>query len=947
MIRVLGPLAVTDSTGARLDIGSPRHREVLAALLVDAGRVVSTDALLERVWGDGTRGATTANLHAVISRLRGRLADSPGVEVVTAPPGYRLEAPGAVDAVTFEERLAAARQAAATGDRRGARVLVRDALDLWHGPAYADIHRPFALAEAARLDGQRLAAHELAAELDLALGDHDAAVETLSRLVLEQPLREAFRARLMTALYRAGRQADALATYAAGREALAEELGLDPGPGLQELHQRILEQDPALLGPERSEPAAARTTRPSTPHPPEPVDPGPAPPLTALLGREREVEYVTALVEESAPRLVTLTGVGGVGKTRLALAVATAARPSFPDSVAVVHLAGLTDPAAVLPAIGRATGLPAVEGLDAFAAVVQHLRPRRALVVLDNAEHLLEAGPRIGQLVASCPHLTVLVTSRTSLRITGESEFQVSPLPLPEAGHADLTASSPAVSLFVERATSVSTRFTLTAGNAIEVGAICRRLAGIPLAIELAAARTRLLSPAAILERLDEVMAGAGARDLPARQRTMHATIDWSYRLLEPEEQRVFRQLSVFVDGFTLDAAREVVSSSAPVLTVLESLVEQSLVVPDLDPGPLPRFRLLEPVRQHAHSLLDPTEAAAVDAAHLTYFLRLATDTEPSFRGPGTVEGLALVEREHANFVAAVERAVAAGRSDRAAWLCWALWLFWWLRGDLAEGRRLLEAVLSTRVEDAARLRAMAALGAMTFAQGDLLAARVWAAGAELGAAVGDTEGQGHCVAGTGLLALAEGDLATADRRFEQATFLCEERGWLWTLTHVWRGTVRLLQGRPGEAGSLLAVALAAAREREDRLAIYVALFTSAQVSLELDDRVAARAQLAEGIALSQDTGDLANLAYFLDMLAVVESLDGRLTRVPVLHGSAQHVREVVGADVYGYYQPDEVLLAQALTGSREVLGDRAFDEAVGTGRRMSVDEVVAYAGSS
>lgn len=971
MIEVLGPLqvraddSVDGTAGALVDVGSPRHREVLAALLVDAGRVVSTDILLERVWGDAGRGASTSNLHAVISRLRGRLsAAGLDVAIATASPGYRFDPPEAVDATRFQSLLARGRAAAGAGDLPTAHELLDQALRLWRGPAYADVRLPFAEVEAARLDGQRLGACELMVDVELGLGLLAPALERLPGLVAEQPLREAFRRQQMLALYRAGRQAEALEVYADLRTLLAEELGIDPGPDLQELHQRVLAQDaelratavadgpaPATYAPAANSHGAARAADAADGPAAPPWHSEVVVPADELVGRDHDVAHLRDVLTASSQRLVTVTGVGGVGKTRLGHAVAEASRDAFPDGVALVSLAPIADPDLVLPTVGRAFGLSAAEGLDPFDAVAQHLRPRRVLVVLDNFEHLLDAAPELARLVAVCPRLNVLVTSRTTLRVRGELHYQLSPLDLP-GSDADTPASvagSAAVALFVDRARAVEPDFAVDADNAAAIAGICRRLAGIPLAIELAAARTHLMGPAAIWERLDRVMEGSGARDLPPRQRTMRSAIDWSYQLLAPEQQELFRRLAVFHGGFTLDAVEAVMPDGTDTLGQLEELVAHSLVLRDADHPGTVRFRLLEPVAQFAAEVLAAEADEERDArdAHLDFFLRLSEDTEPGYRGDGTRDALATTEREHANMVAAIEWALASGQGDLAGRTAWALWLFWWLRGRLLDGRRLLQGVLAQDVSDPVRVRAHAALGAMTFAQGDMALARTWCTGARLARRSGDLEGEAHNLAGEGLIALAENHLDEAELRFVETVRLTEEAGvaggWLWTLAHIWQATVRLLLGFPEHAEPLLAEALAAARDRNDPLAIYIALFTSVQVAVTVGDLTTAREQLHEGIALSVHTGDMANLAYFLDALAVVEGQQGRSERVVALHGAATRLRETVGSNVYGYYQPDEQLLHDALGAAREHLG-ASYDEALAHGRSLDVDAMVALA---
>lgn len=934
-LRLLGPIEVLDPAGAPVDIGSPRHRETLAALAVDAGRVVSTDTLLDRVWGETGRGGTLANLQAVISRLRSRLreADVPA-EIVTAPPGYRLEvADDVIDVAHLSGGIDRAREALVAGDVAAAQQHLGEALAWWRGEPLADVPQPFARAEAMRLQGVRLTGEELAAELDLRLGHPAAAVTRLQELTTQHPLRESVRGQLMRALYLAGRQADALGEYDALRTQLVEELGVDPAPAVQRLHQQILEQDPALrpatapavAAPRAPEPR--RSTIPSTDL------------LGELIGRDRDIAYLVDLLRSPTSRLVTVTGVGGCGKTRLSLAVAAAADPLFADGATLVPLAPLRDQSAVIPAIARAVGV--AEGGDPFTALLDLLRDRDQLLLLDNAEHLLDAWPEVATLAAACPGLRILVTSRIPLRVRGEVLFPLTPL------DADAAAQ-----LFTTRAAAVAPGVAIAADDP-DVAQLCHRLGGIPLAIELAAARVRLLTPAAILTRLDEVMAAEGARDLPPRQRTMRAAIDWSFELLSPAEQAAFPRLAVFVGGFTIEAAAAVLTGpdgAGNALGLVDALVEQSLVIAEPAGAGGPRFRMLEPVAQYALTRLAPEDEQVARDAHLQFFADLAAHYEPSLRGEGTVQTLAVIELEHANLVAAVEWSLASGQADRGGWLGWHLWLFWWVRGALREGRRLMEAVLADATDDLVRVRSGAVAAALAFAQGDLDFARTtWITSSDLARTIGDAVGLPYAYGGIGLVALAEDDLVTAARVNAETIELCEVAGmrgeWLWTLSHVWLGTVELLRGDSDRAADLVDTALEAGRRRHDPLAVYIALFTAIQVSLTRGDFARARAQVAEGVTLSHDTGDHANLAYLLEALAVVESLDGEgdLARVGVLRGAAAHLRAGVGGNVYGYYRPDEALIEQAEQTARASRG-ASYDDDVATGRALSLTEMIEAA---
>lgn len=944
-IRVLGPLELVNETtpdGTTLEIGSPRHREVLAALVVDMGYVVSTDALFERVWSGG-RGATGANLHAVISRLRGRLRDS-DLTIATVAPGYRLGGPrDAVDALVFTDLMAAARHAITSGDPAAARLQVGQALALWRGSAYADIALPFAETESARLAAQRLAAEELAARLDLDLGHHVELAETLPSLVAEHPVHEALRGQLMLALYRSGRQVEALDVFEQGKQILLDELGLDPGPQLQALHQSILRQDPDLDQVADSRPAEV-AARPSSAAPASAVIREMALPPEQLIGRDREIGYVSSLARE--PGLLTLTGVGGVGKTTLVSAVTPLIAPDFADGAVYVPLAAVTSPDLVVPAIGRAVGLTSTEGFDPLGALIEHLRGLHLLVVIDNVEHLVAAASDLAAVIAACPQITMLVTSRAPLRVRGESEYQVQPLLLPPEDDVtvEAVAQSGAGALFTRHAKRVSPGFELTPAVAVTAATICHRLGGIPLAIELAAAKLRVLGPAGLLERLDVLLEHAGARDLPRRQRTMRATIDWSYELLGADEQALFRRLAVFMGGFDL-AAAETVGAGPGVLVQLEALVEQSLLIAESRGSDI-RFRMLEPVRQYAAALLEADEEVVdVRDAHLRHYRALAEAMLPHYRGPRTMEALDIAQLEQGNVNAALDWAVASGQISEAARLAWAMWLFWWLRARLVQGLRSMTGVLSLDPVGEDRVRCLSVRAVLAFAQGDIAAALDdWREGATLARELGFDEGLAMCVGGQGIGALAGGDLAVAEQLFRECIPHAERAGevavWMWTLSHVWLGTICLLRGAPQEADALARKALAAGQARGDRLAMYISLFTAAQAALVQGEVAQSRADLSEGIRLSVETGDASNLAYFLDALVVVEARSGGAidhARGAKLSGAAAGLRENIGGNVYGYYQPDVELQAAVVAEAQDALGRDDYEAAWHSGRQLDV----------
>lgn len=706
---------------------------------------------------------------------------------------------------------------------------------------------------------------------------------------------------------------------------------------------------------ERATLLAAAHARPPAGDAPDPAD-GPVlrglpAPVTPLLGREHDVAAVAAALRRAASRLVTLTGTGGVGKTRLALAVARETASRYADGVAFVPLAALDDPALVLPAVGRATGLASVEGDDADSRVLDQLRGAQLLLVLDNLEHLAGAPAVVARVLAECPQVVVLATSRAALRLRGESEYAVHPLSLPPSGARDLTevASSAAGALLLDRARAVSPGFGDGPGGAAAVAALCERLAGIPLALELAAARARVLDATALLARLDDAMTRAGASDLPLRQRTMRATLDWSHRLLGEQEQALLRRLSVFTGGCGLEAVEAVAGDLDDPLGALERLVEHSLVEVRADGGGR-RYGMLEPVLQHARSLLDGAEADRARTAHAAFYLDLAERAAPGYQGGEQVAWLDRAERDAANLAAAVEWWLECGDADRAGRMAWALWLFWWLRGHLRRGRRLAETALQHEMSAPVRVRVTLTAASMAFAQGDVEhSGRRWREAGELAAADDDVEGLAYATAGQGLAALGSGSADRAEPFFVAALDLAGRAGtwgaeWVAALTHVWLGTVRLVSGDPAGAVPHIRRGLASARRRGDRLATYVALFGLVQAALAEDRPAAARAHLEEGIELSEQTGDLANLAFFVESLAVVEETDGAPERAAVLLGAAQGLRDRVGSEVYGYYLPDPALRARAEAGARAVLGDDAVAESLAAGAALGVPAVLALA---
>jgi predicted ATPase/DNA-binding SARP family transcriptional activator len=660
---VLGPVAAWTDAGTPVPIPGLKVRALLADLLVHSGRPVSSDRLVEDLWGADHPANPSGALQVRVSQLRKALDDAePGARelVVSRSPGYLIDT-GDVDAARF---TSLAERAQETADPRRRAGLLADALALWRGPALADFaDEEFARPVVARLEEQRLAVLELHAEARLELGEHSLLAGELGDLVARYPLRERLRAAHLRALYRAGRQSEALDSYADLRTHLADELGLEPGPELVALHQAILEQDPALDPAPHAPPARPRTNLPA--------------PISELIGRGTAVSELTKLVHKG--RLVTLTGSGGVGKTRLAIETARSVLDAYPDGVWLVELAGIDErPADLVLSALEIRDAAGTEPADQLAAA---LRARNLLLVLDNCEHLVDEVAALAErLLRAAPELRVLATSREPLGIAGEVLFEVEPLEVPDA-----------VELFVARVPG----FAVDKGNEAAVAELCQRLDGIPLALELAATRVRALGVHGLLARLGDRfrLLSTGHRGAPARQRTLAAVIDWSWNLLTEPERVVLRRLAVHAGGCALDAA-EAVCGAPDTLDLLARLVDRSLVVMD-DQADGPRYRLLESVAAYCVERL--TEAGELDAItkrHNDYYAELAARAEPFLRGPEQRQWLRRLDAESANLRAAIDGAVRASDAERALTVANSLSWYWFLRGRLTQAHRALTEAL-------------------------------------------------------------------------------------------------------------------------------------------------------------------------------------------------------------------------------------------------------------
>jgi len=850
---ILGPVqAVRD--GRELELGGPRRRVLLALLLVAGGRVIPAERLAEELWGRCPPPGAAGTLRAHVSRLRALLR--PDAALLARGGGYALAAePGLLDANRFERLAGAGREALGHGEAAVAASRFREALGLWRGQALADVAEVESLTlEGARLEELRVVVTEGRIEADLALGMAAEVTGELEALVAGHRVRERLWRLLVLALYRSGRQADALAACRRARTLLAGELGIEPGEELRALERAVLRQEVPAAAPRQ-----ARHNLPVR--------------LTSFVGRERELAAVEGLVGEA--RLVTLTGAAGAGKTRLAVESAAAAVERFGDGVWLVGLAGIADAGLVPSVVMEALGVRQSGDVPVMEALRWRLRSAELLLVLDNCEHLLGACADLATaLLGSCPGLRVLATSREPLGVPGEAVYLVPPLAVPpETADAQALAGAPAVRLFLARGAGARTGTGPQAAPVAVVARICRELDGLPLAIELAAARASVLSAEEIAAHLADKFRFLAWRRPVAdpRHQTLKAAIGWSYDLLSELERRVFGELSVFAGGFTLATVAAVCcgGDEAAALDLVDQLAAKSLVVAEPVAGGT-RYRLLETIRQYAAAALaEAGEAGPARQRHAEAFLRLAEEER----------GLEVLAREQDNFRAALDCTLAGG-APAGPRLARALGGFWLARGLFSEAEGWLERALAAGPADP-RLHAdlLRLLGAVLYAAVDLKRAQATLAqGSQVAAAAGLPSVQARIlVLLAEIQALQSGIYAEARQSCEAAVVTLESGGDLEGLAEAWvlAGKLRLWDGNTPASVEALERAAACARrsgnhraEQESRAWLVVNL-------LELPMPADAAVGRAERL-LEEAAGDPWAEAAILHLLSVLYSYAGR-----------------------------------------------------------------------
>ncbi len=992
--RILGPLEVAD--GDRLVSLAGAQRSVLALLLLSANEVVSADRLIDELWGHEVPESGRTALQVRVSQLRKALGGDGG-RIATRAPGYLLRVDrDELDLYRFERLVTQADGA----EPAEAAAKLREALGLWRGAPLADLSdASFAQPAIRRLEELRLAALEKRIEADLELGRPADLAGELEMLVAEHPLREHLHAQLMLALYRCGRQADALAAYQNARRVLVEQLAVEPSAPLRRLEHAILRQEASL---DLAATVAARAGLVATVS--ESGRPGlredrnvpnnlPAQ-VSRFVGRERELSELRQLL--SRGRVITLTGAGGVGKTRLVLQLAASMLDELGDGAWFVDLAPVTNGTLVAGKLAGVLGVREQRGRSLLQSLIAAWRDRQFLVILDNCEHVIgEAANVADRLMRSCPMMIVLASSREPLAIEGEHLYRVPPLFVPPANaDPDRLLACDAVRLFADRARQQRSDFAVDPDNASAVGRLCRRLDGIPLAIELAAARLRTLPLDEIDNRLDQrfrLLTG-GHRITPPRHQTLQALIDWSYDLLNPEEQEMLERLSVFAGGFDLYTAEAVAGagydSPVGVLDRLAALVDKSLLQAD-DVGVAVRYRLLETVRDYATAKLlarGQAAAGALRAAHCDHYLALAETAAPHLIGHGQTEWLDRLQLEFDNLRAAISTSLQDSNPATGLRLGRALCYFWLYREPRGEGAAALSVALDrpdaqqptlqrgralvaagilltmiTGEYDAAAARAQEALAIARALGNERLRAEALHVLAVVNGFRGDA--QAHLeLTGEGL------DLAMAIADPHLTAVLLIERGSSPHLSHAERtgmnekslelsrragnkvlhlrtlnnlGYLEMEAGEISSARTRLTEGVRLAREIGDRRGLSFNSCTLGFASYLDNADADARAMFDQSLAIAQRNGDQLMVAYAHLGLALVASRAGDAQAAATLHGAADAINDRLGTR----FDSLESRLRDAdLARVRASLGDTAFQTAYNAGHAPEIPFAAAPA---
>jgi len=946
-IRVLGPLEVVVN-GAPVPVGAAQQRIVLECLALRANSVVTSDFLVETVWPEHPPAKPGPQLQVYLANLRRMLdPDRPkGVaseRLASRPGGYVLTVTeDELDLLRFRPLVEAGELAVQAGDLAGGADYLREAVELFRGRVFPDLteielYRP----ELDKLEESRLDIYQDLLEVELALGRHGILVGELQSLVTQQPYRERLWASLVLALYRSDRQADALAACREARRVFIEELGIEPGPRLRQLERSVLQQDASLTAPAADGHRRIRQRLDNLPSE-----------LTPLVGRDAERDALCSLYLTEGCRLVTITGPGGTGKTRLALAAARELGARMQDGVCWVNLAPLTQFQQVPGAIAAALGLEDLAGVDPLKVVTGFLRSRRLVLVLDNFEQLEEAWSVVVDMLTAAPGLRILTTSRRPLGLRAEYEYELAPLALPPLDPPlppPLLQEVPAVKLFLIRGRAVRPQFRLNSSNAAIVTRLCRRLDGLPLAIELAAAQLRYRSERELLDDLEESLAAlpAAFRDLPDRQRTLTATIAWSYQLLGAAERQLFDQLGAFAADPTIGAVNSVRglapyarSDTEDLLTIL---AHHSLLRRYTDPTGVGRVAMLHAIREFARDhLRSLADAATVRRRHAEFYLSLAEAVSQQLWGKDQVDAFRLLHADAPDLRGALLWATSPdGSTDLALGLVGHLWHYWELTGDVAEQCEIALKLLACASDAPPSLTAPALSGTATLCW--LLGRREEAAALhersrQVFQSVGNYQGVAWATMCLATQAAERDDTATAKRLAAEALSLPDASPRTRVAALIILSLLAHYGGDHIRALDLCRECVERARPLGDRALLANTLVNLADSIEQAGDYDTAEQLLYEALSEALELGAQGNLVAYLESLADVYVEQRRVKQaIRVLAASDAHRRDR-GHPLYPAEQRRiEMILAKA----RKEIGPIPFGLAWASGHALTLTQVV------
>jgi predicted ATPase/DNA-binding SARP family transcriptional activator len=893
---------------------------------------VSRDELIYLLWPESPEGAARKNLRQLLSTIR-RLPYAESMETEE----NRLRWQVSTDVKQFREAIEKGSIATATQLYQG-ELLQGYAVDLPEFEQWLNMERQQLQAS------WQEAALAFVADLEHS-GRYLQAADLLARVRKVDPLDEALLQRYLTNAALAGHKDKALAAFEAFRQALVQEYEVEP----EEESLRLIERIKRGETPETGAAAKERTRAEAEAKPKHNLPSQPTP----FIGREADKGRASELLNDPHRRLLTLVGPGGIGKTRLAIEIAQVNIGSYEDGVYFVNLAPVTSAELIITAIADAVGFSFYGATSPKEQLFTFLQDKHLLLVLDNFEQLLTAAPLVAELLAISPKLRLLVTSRAALRLYGEQEYSVPPLSLPDPNQMpsiDRMSQYEAVALFIQRALAVKPDFQVTNDNAPAVAEICHRLDGLALAIELAAARTRLFPPQALLSRLSsrlQTLTG-GAQNLPSRQQTLRNALDWSYDLLSPAEQKLFARMSVFTGGRSFEAIEAVCNPNhdlgMDVLEGVDSLVSKNLLRQE-DRNGEPRFIMLETLHEYAREKLEGGgEAEVIKRLHAEFFLALTEEAEPHLSGSEQVVWLERLEREHDNLRAALQWLLGNGAGEWALRLTGALWWFWVMRGFLSEGREwLTKALASGTARNEARATALLGAGTLALLQGGYDAARsLLQESLALHEALGDKRGMANTLNNLGTAAHNQTDLRSARSYFEQGLMLAEEIGNQRLVANLLNnlGTIATDENDDAQARSFYEQGLAVATEVGDKYIIgslHVNLATAAYLQ---GDYPSARPLLEQGLTITSELGDKEGVCFSLEIFAGLCTKEGNPEVAARLFGGAAAIREETGLPLPPNYRPR---YENDVNITRSQLGDQRFEALLTEGRVMMFQDIITY----